>query len=451
MQFTSLTRHSGIGANCYLLECAGMRLVLDSGMDPRQEGEAALPLFDALAPDSVDAMILSHAHLDHSGTLPVLLRGQADMPVMLTPATAALAEALLHNSVSVMQAKRTELGITEYPLYGHRELEQMRERFQPRQCERPFELGPDGAARATFHDAGHILGSVGVTLEANGHRIFYTGDVQFEDQTLIRGADFPDARVDTLIIETTRGDSPRRPGFCRADEEDRFARTIAATLARGGAVLVPVFAMGKTQEVLAMLHRFKREHLIPAEAPLRIGGLSTKMTFLFDEFADLTRRRLPGFRIMEALDIETGGRRGEPIPCHPGGIYALSSGMMTEHTVSNRFAAGFLDNPRNTLCFVGYCDPATPGGRLRTSQPGDVIALDPAEPPVQRRCQVEIFDFSGHAVREQLVDFVHRVRPKTTFLVHGDEAAGRWFTNQLAASLPATTSIIPEPGRAYLV
>jgi Cft2 family RNA processing exonuclease len=347
-----------------------------------------------------------------------------------------------------MQAKRTDLGITEYPLYSHRELDEMLDRFHERQCERPFELGPDGRVRATFHDAGHILGSVGVTIEANGHRIFYTGDVQFEDQSLIRGADFPDTHVDTLIIETTRGETPRRPDFSRTDEELRFARTIAATLKRGGAVLIPVFAMGKTQEVLTMLHRFKQERLIP-DAPLRIGGLSTKMTILFDEFADRTRRRLPGFKILDELAIETGGRRGEPIPCQPGSIYALSSGMMTEHTVSNRFARGFLGNPRNTLCFVGYCDPATPGGRLRASQPGDVITLDPAEPPVQRRCAIEIFDFSGHATRDHLVEFIHRVRPKKTFLVHGDEPASRWFQDQLARSLPKTEAIIPAPGRIY--
>lgn len=448
MRFTSLTRHAGIGANSYLLECDGLRLVLDAGMDPRQEGLAAVPLFDSLEPDSVDAMILSHAHLDHTGTLPLLTREQADMPVLLTPATAALAKAMLHNSVNVMQAKRTELGITEYPLYSHRELDQMVESFHERHCERPFEIGRDGRARATFHDAGHILGSVGVTIEVNGHRIFYTGDVQFEDQTLIRGADFPDTPVDTLIIETTRGETPRRPEFSRREEEDRFARSIAATIERGGAVLIPVFAMGKTQEVLTMLHRFKHERLIP-DAPLRIGGLSTKMTILFDEFADRTRRRLPGFRILEALEVETGGRRGEPIPCQPGGIYALSSGMMSEKTVSNRFARGFLSNPRNTLCFVGYCDPATPGGRLRTSKPGDLIVLDPAEPPVQRRCQMEIFDFSGHATREHLVDFMHRVRPKKTFLVHGDQPAGRWFHQQLAATLPDTQAIIPEPGCSY--
>jgi Cft2 family RNA processing exonuclease len=449
MRITNLTRHAGIGANCYLLECGGARVVLDCGMDPKQEGGEALPIIEALDGKAIDAMILSHSHLDHVGTMPVLMREHPEMPVFMTPATAMLSEALLHNSVNVMQSKRTELGITEYPLFGHRELDRLAEQWIQRRCGRPFDLDEAGRVRATFHDAGHILGSVGVTIEIEGHRIFYTGDVQFEDQTLIRGADFPDDPVDTLIIETTRGETPRHDGFTRGEEEMRFARAIAGALERGGAVLVPVFAMGKTQEVLTMLHTFKQEGLIP-DAPIRIGGLSTKMTVLFDRLVDETRRRLPGFKILEEMDIETGRRgRREAIPCNPGTIYALSSGMMTEHTVSNRFAHGFLGNPRNTLCFVGYCAPETPGGRLRLSQPGEAIVLDPDEAPVKRRCGMEIFDFSGHAPRRHLLEFIHRVQPKKTFLVHGDEGASRWFQEHLANSLPRTETVVPEPGQAY--
>ena len=123
MHFTSLTRHAGIGANSYLLECDGARVVLDAGLDPKQEGSAAIPMFEDLEFDSLDAMILSHAHLDHAGTVPVLMRDQPSMPVYLTPATAKLAKAMLHNSVNVMQSKRVELGIQEYPLFGHRELD----------------------------------------------------------------------------------------------------------------------------------------------------------------------------------------------------------------------------------------------------------------------------------------------------------------------------------------
>jgi Cft2 family RNA processing exonuclease len=448
MHFTSLTRHAGIGANSYLLECDGARVVLDAGLDPKQEGASAIPMFEDLEFDSLDGMILSHAHLDHAGTVPVLMRDQPSMPVYLTPATAKLTKAMLHNSVNVMQSKRVELGISEYPLFGHRELDRAALRWHERACTRPFDVDLMGRIRATFHDAGHILGSVGVTLECDGRRIFYTGDVQFEDQTLIPGASFPDEKVDALIIETTRGESPRPEGFSRRAEEQRFAAVIRDTIERGGAVLIPVFAMGKTQEVLTMLHQFKQQGEIP-DAPIRIGGLSTKMTILFDELAEDTPRRDPGFKILEELEIETGGRKRAPIPCNAGFIYALSSGMMTEKTVSNRFSRGFLGNKNNTLCFVGYCDPDTPGGKLRESQPGDKITLDPDEDPLVRRCAMETFDFSGHAPRDHLLDYVRQIKPDKCLLVHGDDGACQWFAGQIASTLPGTETIIPTPGQKY--
>src|SRR5690606_37129949 len=107
--------------------------------------------------------------------------------------------------------------------------------------------------------------------------ILYTGDVNFENSTLIKGALFPEEPVDVLIIETTRGDSVRRPDYSREDEEQAFADSIERVISRRGSVLVPVFAMGKTQEVMTMLHRFKKRPLIPRKAPVYIGGLSTKM------------------------------------------------------------------------------------------------------------------------------------------------------------------------------
>ena len=122
---------------------------------------------------------------------------------------------------------------------------------------------------------------------------------------------------------------------------------------------------------------------------------------------------------------------------------------MTEKTVSNRFSRGFLGNQKNTLCFVGYCDPETPGGRLRESQPGDKITLAADEDPLVRRCAMETFDFSGHAPREHLLDYVRQIKPDKCMLVHGDDGACQWFASQIAASLPGTETIIPKPGTKY--
>ncbi|MFD2157298.1 MBL fold metallo-hydrolase [Rubritalea tangerina] len=449
MFFQNLARQNDIGANCYLLETSDSNIVLDSGMHPKEEGIDALPAHHELPPHSVDAIVLSHAHLDHAGTIPVLMRDQQDAPLYLTQPTADLAKALLHNSVNVMQHKRLELGITEYPLYGHRELDRLATRWEPKSYLTPWKINRD--TKLTFHDAGHILGSAGVMVESDNKRIFYTGDIQFEDQTLITGARFPEEHVDTLIVETTRGASPRRPDYDRDEEEQRLLKAILDTLERGGSALIPVFAMGKTQEVLTMIHKFKTAGLLPEKTPVYMGGLSTKMTLLFDDLSDSTSRKVPDFKILEDMDINTGSKKhkGAPITYRPGSIFCLSSGMMSENTTSNIFAQTFISNPKNSLLFVGYADPETPGGIIRQTRRGDIVKLSKDQPPVVLDCPVEIFDFSGHATRDAILDYILKIKPNQVFLVHGDSPALEWFQQQISQKLPQTECVIPTPGKKY--
>ena len=196
------------------------------------------------------------------------------------------------------------------------------------------------------------------------------------------------------------------------------------------------------------------------DAPVYIGGLSTKMTVLYDGFARETPRRFPGFEILRDMEIAgqkrrlrgRGGRRRRgqtPIVSQPGAIFALSSGMMTEHTVSNNFARGFLQNPKNAILFVGYADPDSPAAAIRRAAPGDLVTLDPARPPEQLNCRVGEFDFSGHANRDELLDYALRLAPEQIHLVHGDLPASEWFLRQLQEKLPGTKTTIPEPGKAY--
>jgi Cft2 family RNA processing exonuclease len=380
------------------------------------------------------------------------MAAQPQAKAFLSPAVAELGKAMLHNSVNVMQSKRIELGMTEYPLFDHRELDFLEARFETRAYNRPFDLDRSGRVRATFHDAGHILGSAGVMIEAEGKRLFYTGDVKFDHQSLSKGALFPEEPVDALIIETTRGEKSSRVGYTRESEEQKLAEIIARTLLRGGSVLIPVFAMGKTQEVLTMVHHFKQDGRIPDYTPVYIGGLSTKMTVIFDEFASDPRRRYPGFRLLKDMEIQTGNRRSrKPIPNRPGCIYALSSGMMSEKTVSNIFAREFITKPQNTLIFVGYADPETPGGKIRVAERGSHVVLDPALSPVLFNCDLEVLDFSGHAQREDLLDYILKLAPPKVFLVHGDAPASQWFVDQLAIKLPNSEVVIPLPGEPYTI
>lgn len=452
LKFINLTRRTEIGANCYYLESGGQGVVLDCGMHPKEEGEMALPLLGQLVGRPVDALLLSHAHLDHIGSLPVLMRQQPQARVFMTEATAAIGDALLHNSVNVMIREREEVGVI-YPLFTHRETDRAIDRWQHCPFGQPFTVGgerssgsPNDELTFEYCHAGHVLGAAGILLRGEGRTLFYTGDVNFDQQTLVKGAVFPESEIDVLIIESTRGDSPLPDNFSREAEEERFAEAIGRAFARRGCVLVPVFALGKTQEILSMFYTFKRNRLI-GDVPIYIGGLSSKMTEIYDRRANQSPRVLPRLQLFpEVRPYVLNGKTIADAPARPGRIYALSSGMMTPKTLSNIFARRIIDHPEHSIFFVGYADPESPAGVLRRALPNELVSLDPDEPAQPLRCQIEQFQFSAHASRESILAYIRRVAPKKVVLVHGDIAAVEWLRAAAAAALPQSEVIVPRPG-----
>jgi Cft2 family RNA processing exonuclease len=318
---------------------------------------------------------------------------------------------------------------------------------------RAFTLQGDravGHEEVTFElfDAGHVLGAAGVLFRAEGRTVFYTGDVNFDDQTISRAARFPEEGVDVLIIETTRGDHETPPGFTRTGEEKRLAEAIRAAFARGGAVVMPLFALGKTQELLVMLNGFRRRGQIP-NCPIYIGGLGAKLTEAYDGLAHSAPRLRPEMQILDTTaPFVLAGRGAHDAPIKPGRIYALSSGMMTEKTLSHTFAQRILSSPEHSLFFVGYADPESPAGRIRSAAPGAELALDAEAGPKPIRCAVEQFSFSGHAPRERIMDYICKLNPKKVLLVHGDPPAVAWFQESLRTALPACEVVCPTPGVA---
>lgn len=453
--FTRLTRAVEIGANAYLFDLAGKRLVLDSGLHPRFGGNLGLPQFELISDGTVDAIVITHAHQDHIGSLPVLQRRHPQAKVFLTEATRQLSDIMLHNSVNVMYREK-EQGSTDPVLFGHREVDHGAKQWISAPLETRFDLSgerighsEDADVALEFFDAGHILGSVGVRIRAGGRTIFYTGDVQFSDQTLSRAATFPDESVDVLVMECTRGDHAVDESFTREAEEMRFINCLHEVFEQCGGVLVPTFALGKTQELLAMCYEFRQRGLLRADCPIYIGGLGAKLTEVHDRLAGQTRRQHPNLRLADQVaPFVIAGQSAAETPMKAGRIYALSSGMMSEHTVSNIFARKVLASSEHAVFFIGYCDPETPGGFIQHAKPGDLIELSKDTEPVPLNCRVEKFDFSGHATRESLRAYVNRVRPKKVLLVHSSPEAANWFRETISADIPGCQVLIPEPGVA---
>ena len=188
MKITNLNPDSAIGATAWLAELDGHRLLLDAGIHPKREGRDALPLFGKIKHEDVDAIALSHCHHDHVGALPVAMRHFPKAHVLMPGLSYLIAERVLHNSVNVMTKQRAELGIKEYPLYTHDEVDDLAPRFQGFRYNREIEWAAFHKTRSgqpsptlEFFDAGHALGSAGVMVRGRKETLFYTGDVSFSD------------------------------------------------------------------------------------------------------------------------------------------------------------------------------------------------------------------------------------------------------------------------------
>jgi Cft2 family RNA processing exonuclease len=422
-------------------------------MHPKNTGENALPNLKAIADSNIEAILVSHAHQDHIGTLPLAMRRLPGARIFMTEATGEIGSVLLHNSVNVMTRQREEIGEMSYPLFTHREIDRASKRWRLCPLRQRISIAGERAAEREkdtltfeFFDAGHVLGATGVMLRGHGQTVFYTGDVNFEDQTLMKAAFFPEEKIDVLVMECTRGDHAKPDGWTRAGEEQRLVEALVAAFERDACVLIPVFALGKTQEILAMLYKFRRQRLLP-EFPIYIGGLSLKFTDIYDRRAHTNRRQLPRVKLMrEVAPFVLNDETVRDTPVRGGRVYVLSSGMMIPKTLSNIFARRIIENPQHSIFFVGYANPESPAGLLRDAGRGGEVALDPDKPRQRIRCDIGQFQLSAHATRESLIDYAKRISPKKILLVHGDPPAVEWMRSTLSNELPYSEVIVPTPG-----
>jgi Cft2 family RNA processing exonuclease len=458
MKVTNLNPDTAIGASAWFVEMEGHRLLLDAGTHPRIEGRGGLPRYELVKREELDAIAISHCHHDHVGSLPVAMRYFPHAHVLMTELSYFLVERVLHNSVNVMKRQRDELGLKEYPLYSHDEVDDIAARFQGYRYNREVDWAAFHKARAgflsptlEFYDAGHTLGSAGIMVRGQRETLFYTGDVCFHDQTILRGARFEDVKADVLVMETTRGNRALPPGVTRQTEIARLSDAIERVLARKGSVLIPAFALGRTQEILALLALLMGEGRL-RQQPIYIGGLGRVFTEIYDLESHRTHRQYPNLQLGETHNLvvlEQG--QAAKIKLTGARIFVITSGMMTEHTAAHDLAMRMIGDERHAIFFVGYADPDAPGGRLKASQPGETFLLSPSGGSVTRRCELQDFDLTAHANRTDVLDFVGQVEPRAVLLSHGEEESRKWFAEQIHSRYPRIKIIEPKPGNTVEV
>lgn len=458
MRIQNLNPDHKIGATSWFVEFENHNILLDAGTHPKLEGRASLPLYNLIKDKELDAIALTHCHHDHVGSLPVALQHFPNAHVLMSELSYFLVERVLHNSVNVMMRQREELGISEYPLFTHDYVDEIASLFQGFKYNREVAWAAFQKTRAgfnsptlEFYDAGHTLGSAGVMLRGAKETLFFTGDVCFQDQTILKGARFEDIKADVLIMETTRGARGVPAGQTRETELERLAQAIERVLERKGSVLLPTFALGRTQEILAFLALLMKKGRIKHQ-PIYIGGLGRVFTEIYDLEAHRTHRSHSNLQLRESLNLSVLDRKQiDKMKTGSSRIFVVTAGMMSENTAAHDLAMRMAGDENQAIFFVGYTDPDTPGGKMRAAKKGETFVFSPSGGELTLNCEVDSFDLTAHANRDELLDFVGQVEPRTLILGHGDDDARAWFAQEVAARHPKIKVLQPGPGESVEV
>jgi Cft2 family RNA processing exonuclease len=438
MQLTILGGANEIGANSYYLNLGGAGILLDAGLHPKKDGADALPLFSAVQGE-VDEILISHAHLDHVGSLPVALKHFPRSRVYMSGPTSLLAVRMMRNAVAV---SRHHAQGHKPPLYTEDNVEWVEQVLRIEEIGHSFTLQNVIGERPkiTFYNAGHLLGAVGILVEYQGQRFFYSGDTCATGQYICGPARYPKGPVDTLLMESTHGGDTEldlerdQKAFKQSITElGQFISTVAA---RGGSVLIPVFALGRAQEVLSILYTLTQRRAIPP-LPIYVSGLAHAVCRIYDAIRMDSERLHPDLRLEDVsyrlLDPE---RWADPSLIGSPCILAVTSGMMHEGTSSNLLASRILPDAKHGIAFVGFLDSESPGYAVANTPPGEMVTLGGNAGRVRVRCSIGSFNITAHSRASQLVQTVKDLNPKHVVLVHGDSESVQSMSRHLSPLVP---------------
>lgn len=438
----------------HLLTIGDHRILLDCGLfqGKRSESERRNRNFE-FDPESVNAVIVSHAHIDHSGNLPNLVKKGFLGDIFLTYATAELLHPMLLDSAKIQEHdtaylnKKLQGQAKLEPLYTQEDVYEVFRYFQPKKYHNWFDVAP--GVQAKFLDAGHILGSALIVLEIKTDqrhiRIGYTGDLGRKFLPILRDPE-QIFRVDYLICESTYGDRLHDPA---AVAYQSLAEIVQKTVKRGGKIIIPSFAVSRAQELLYILHDLKDSGKIPhdltvyLDSPLaiRISEVYAEFEQLYDEETQKLFLRkgdnpfsFTGLRFTESVE-ESKAILADP---HPA-IVIASSGMCEFGRIRHHLK-NFISDPKNTIVFVGFQAKNTLGRKILRGDP-TVNILDKKNIPVQAEVRV-MNSLSAHADQNGLIEFIKKSNPKkAVFLVHGEEKSKIALTEKLQSLLDA--EVIP--------
>jgi uncharacterized protein len=434
-----------VGRSCFVVVTPETKVMLDCGINPGEmTGLDAYPRLDwfNFDLDDLDAVVISHAHIDHQGFLPTLFKYGYRGPVYCTEPTLPLMILLQNDSVKIANSNGT------YLPYSGRDINEVIKHCITLPYGKPTDISPD--VTITLHNAGHIMGSATVHLNISGaHNILYSGDYKYAKTQLLDSAVSMYPRVETLITESTYGNTtdvmPDQHSVYRG-----FTESINKCLTDGGKVLLPVPAVGRAQEImLVMAKEMKEGRLI--ESPIYIEGMISEASAIHMSYAhylgsDVRKSVSQGINPFQSeyFTIISGyGKRDDILNDENPAVVMATSGML-EGGPSVEYFKEFAPNPNNKIIFVSYQINGTLGRRVLDGAMSEVSMMDKSGKVkvVPVRCQTQKIDgFSGHSDFNQILNFVSRIKPKRVLVNHGEKSKSENVASAIYSRFKVRSSV----------
>ncbi len=432
MRLTFLGGADEVGASSTLVEIAGKRILVDAGIriSPRTSRGIQNDQLPDLRPISEaggpDVILVTHAHTDHTGALPLVVEQYPHVPVIATRPTQVLTRILQSDAQRIMKTKQEQEG--ELPIFDEIASQRLMDAFQTVEFRQPVKLGE--SLQVTYHPAGHIAGAAMLVFESDEGTLVMSGDVSLNDQRAVVSASLPNIKADALVLESTYGGKLHAN---RDAEEKRLIEALKAVTDGGGKALIPAFALGRSQEIIQIILAYRDVF----DAPVYVDGMVRSVCTGYTTFADLLPRNTVKAAGDDALffrkkvrPVTSAAMRAEILNATEPCVIVASSGMMTGGA-SVTYGQALAPHAQNAIFLTGYQDEEAPGRRLQellrqrqaAHETGETATIKIDGKPVSVRCHVDTYSLSAHADEMELVNMAETFDPEAIMLVHGDAGA----------------------------
>lgn len=414
-----------VGRTCFLLQTPESRILIDCGIDPSEEGTETYPYLDApeFNISEVDAVVVTHSHLDHSGLIPYLFKFGYRGPVYCTLPTRDVMSLLQLDMVKIQRSEGKE------PIYTSEEVRQMVLHTICLDYEEVADITPD--VRLTLYNAGHVIGSAIVHLNiGNGlHNFAYTGDLKYARTNLLEPGNTQFPRLETLMIESTYGGKENTMAENEAD--DYMVKVVHETFQRGGKVLMPVLGSGRAQEVMIIVERLMREGRIP-KAPIYIDGLLWDVTAIHTAYPEYLNRNIrqqifhkENNPFLSEIFKQVGSNKErQQLILEEGPCLILATSGMLMGGPSVEYLKKLAEGSKHSLIFSCYQPPGSLGHKIKNGEK-EIMMMEGNKQQVLRiNLEVHRVEITNHSDRRQLMNYIKRSnpQPKKVIIVHGESS-----------------------------